>query len=239
MNRKLIRTAGISLALCAGLGLSGLALATGDYTSRQPDVNAISGPVIEGDFEQGYSRWYMDKGEFGTVAEDQGFAVVVIVEDGVISEVKVVDGDISESSQALLEAIVEDNGTENVEAVDEEGEAILAAAEASIERARVHVSRGTNVDRELIAQHQAADAAGIEDGNYVGVYGDASVIITLKGGKLVAAITLTHGGEADAEELEEYCHEVVVNNGTEGIEAEGEFVDIAGAIDTAIDHARK
>lgn len=226
-----VLSAGLSLALCAGLGLSGLAAAS---EARQPG-DYPSGPVGEYDIERGYDRWFLD-GTFSSAAADEP-AVVVTIADGVVAEVALADGDASDDIAAVLDAIVEANGTEGVEASGDEVQAVVDAVEACLERARVHVSRGAAIDQKVIAEHQNADEAGVADGNYIGVSGDTTVAVTFKGGLMTAAITLTHEGDADTEELEEFCHEIVAQNGTDEVEAEGEFVAIAAAIDDAIAQA--
>lgn len=229
MNCKTVRTASVALALCAGLGLSGLAVAS---EARQPG-DYPSGPVGEYGIERGYDRWFLD-GEYSSAASESP-AVVVTIADGAVADVALAEGDASDDVADVLAAIVEANGTEGVEASGDDAQAAVDAVEACLERARVHVSRGPAIDLKVIAEHQNADEAGVADGNYIGESGDTTVAVTFKGGVMTAAITLTH--EGDAEELEEFCHEIVAQNGTDEAEAEGEFVAIVEAINDAIAQA--
>lgn len=231
MDLKVIRTAGVSLALCAGLGLGALAVAS---EARQPG-DYPSGPVGEYDIERGYDRWFLDGTYSSSAAENP--AVVVTIADGAVASVELAEGDASGDVADVLAAVVEANGTEGVEASGEEAQAALDAAEACLERARVHVSRGPAIDLKVIAEHQASDEAGVADGNYIGTSGDTTVAVTFKGGLMTAAITLTHEGDADKEELEEFCHEIVAENGTQKAEAEGEFSAVVEAINDAIAQA--
>ena len=231
MKRTTVLSAGVSLALCAGLGLSAFAAAS---EARQPG-DYPSGPVGEYAIERGYDRWFLDGTYSSSAAETP--AVVVTIADGAVAEVALADGDASGDVASVLDAVVVANGTEGVEAQGDEAQAALDAVEACLERARVHVSRGPAIDLKVIAEHQDADEAGVADGNYIGESGETTVAVTFKGGHMTAAITLTHEGDATTEELEEFCHEIVAENGTEGVEADGEYAAIVEAIDDAIAQA--
>ena len=136
MDRSIIRNAGLSLVLCAGLGMGVAAMANQAYAAETADKAAATETVAAALTEGDYTA--EGKGIGGKVP------VTVTVKDGKVSEVKV--GDNSETQgigtkaiEQLPDAIVKANGTEGVDAVSGAtvtSKAIFTAVEDCLKQAK-------------------------------------------------------------------------------------------------------
>ena len=136
MDRSIIRNAGLSLVLCAGLGMGVAAMANQAYAAETADKAAATETVAAA---------YTD-GEY--TAEGKGIGgkvpVTVTVKDGKIAEVTVGDnsetqGIGSKAVEQLPAKIVEANGLEGVDAVSGAtvtSKAIFTAVEEALEQAK-------------------------------------------------------------------------------------------------------
>ena len=220
MDRSIIRNAGLSLVLCAGLGMGVAAMANQAYAAETADKAAATETVAAA---------YTD-GEY--TAEGKGIGgkvpVTVTVKDGKIAEVTVGDnsetqGIGSKAIEQLPDAIVEANGTEGVDATSGAtvtSKAIFSAVDECLEQAK----SGTGA--------KAATAA-YKDGLYTaegkGIGGKVPVIVEVKGGK-IATVTVGENSETfgiGSNAIEQLPEAIVEANGTEGVDA------VAGATVTS------
>ena len=135
MDRSFIRNAGLSLVLCAGLGMGVAAMANQAYAAETADKAAATetaATLTDGDYTA------EGKGIGGKVP------VTVTVKDGKVSEVKVGDnsetqGIGSKAIEQLPAKIVEAGGTEGVDAVSGAtvtSKAIFTAVDEALEQAK-------------------------------------------------------------------------------------------------------
>ena len=139
MDRSIIRNAGLSLVLCAGLGMGVAAMANQAYAAETADKaadakadKAEAGALKDGDYTA------EGKGIGGKVP------VTVTVKDGKVAKVEV--GENSETAgigskaiEQLPDAIVKANGTEGVDAVSGAtvtSKAIFSAVEDCLKQAK-------------------------------------------------------------------------------------------------------
>ena len=136
MDRSIIRNAGLSLVLCAGLGMGVAAMANQAYAAETADKAAATETVAAAYTDGEYTA--EGKGIGGTVP------VTVTVKGGVIATVTVGDnsetqGIGSKAIEQLPDAIVAANGTEGVDAVSGAtvtSKAIFTAVEDCLEQAK-------------------------------------------------------------------------------------------------------
>ena len=136
MDRSIIRNAGLSLVLCAGLGMGVAAMANQAYAAETADKAAATETVAAAYTDGDYTA--EGKGIGGKVP------VTVTVKDGKIATVTVGDnsetqGIGSKAIEQLPEAIVAANGTEGVDAVSGAtvtSKAIFSAVDEILEQAK-------------------------------------------------------------------------------------------------------
>ena len=136
MDRSIIRNAGLSLVLCAGLGMGVAAMANQAYAAETADKAAATETVAAALKDGSYTA--SGKGIGGKVP------VAVIVRYGKIFSVEVGDnsetqGIGSKAIEQLPDAIVAANGTEGVDAVSGAtvtSKAIFTAVEDCLKQAK-------------------------------------------------------------------------------------------------------
>ena len=233
MDRSIIRNAGLSLVLCAGLGMGVAAMANQAYAAETADKAAATETVAAA---------YTD-GEY--TAEGKGIGgkvpVTVTVKDGKIAEVTVGDnsetqGIGSKAVEQLPAKIVEANGLEGVDAVSGAtvtSKAIFTAVEEALEQAKGG------------AAEKADKAEGFADGDYTaegkGIGGKVPVTVTVKDGK-VSEVKVGDNSETQgigSKAIEQLPAKIVEANGTEGVDAVSGATVTSKAIFTAVEDCLK
>ena len=178
MDRSIIRNAGLSLVLCAGLGMGVAAMANQAYAAETADKAAATETVAAAYTDGDYTA--EGKGIGGKVP------VTVTVKDGKIAEVTVGDnsetqGIGSKAVEQLPAKIVEANGLEGVDAVSGAtvtSKAIFTAVEDCLKQAAPAAD----------AKADKAEAGALKDGDYTaegkGIGGKVPVTVTVKDGKV-------------------------------------------------------
>ena len=231
MDRSIIRNAGLSLVLCAGLGMGVAAMANQAYAAETADKAAATETVAAA---------YTD-GEY--TAEGKGIGgkvpVTVTVKDGKIAEVTV--GDNSETQgigtkaiEQLPAKIVEANGLEGVDAVSGAtvtSKAIFSAVEDCLKQAAPADD----------AKADKAEAGALKDGSYTaegkGIGGKVPVTVEVKDGK-IATVTVGDNSETQGigtKAIEKLPEAIVAANGTEGVDAVSGATVTSKAIFSAVD----
>ena len=159
MDRSIIRNAGLSLVLCAGLGMGVAAMANQAYAAETADKAAATETVAAAYTDGDYTA--EGKGIGGKVP------VTVTVKDGKIAEVTVGDnsetqGIGSKAIEQLPAKIVEANGLEGVDAVSGAtvtSKAIFSAVEEALEQAKGGAAEKADKAEEPAAEEKADDKA--------------------------------------------------------------------------------
>ena len=185
MDRSIIRNAGLSLVLCAGLGMGVAAMANQAYAAETADKAAATETVAAAYTDGDHTA--EGKGIGGKVP------VTVTVKDGKIAEVTVGDnsetqGIGSKAIEQLPEAIVATNGTEGVDAVSGAtvtSKAIFTAVDEALEQAGTTDVAPAGAE----AEEPAAEADALADGAYTSSarcsVGIVPVTVTYEDGKAV------------------------------------------------------
>ena len=233
MDRSIIRNAGLSLVLCAGLGMGVAAMANQAYAAETADKAAATETVAAAYTDGDYTA--EGKGIGGKVP------VTVTVKDGKIATVTVGDnsetqGIGSKAIEQLPDAIVKANGTEGVDAVSGAtvtSKAIFSAVEESLEQAKGG------------AAEKADKAEGFADGDYTaegkGIGGKVPVTVTVKDGK-VSEVKVGDNSETQgigSKAIEQLPDAIVKANGTEGVDAVSGATVTSKAIFTAVEDCLK
>ena len=164
MDRSIIRNAGLSLVLCAGLGMGVAAMANQAYAAETADKAAATETVAAAYTDGSYTA--EGKGIGGKVP------VTVEVKGGVIATVTVGDnsetqGIGSKAIEQLPAAIVEANGLEGVDAVSGAtvtSKAIFSAVEEALEQAKGGAAeQAAPAEAEKAEEPAAEQAAPAED----------------------------------------------------------------------------
>ena len=234
MDRSIIRNAGLSLVLCAGLGMGVAAMANQAYAAETADKAAATETVAAAYTDGDYTA--EGKGIGGKVP------VTVTVKDGKVSEVKVGDnsetqGIGSKAIEQLPAKIVEANGTEGVDAVSGAtvtSKAIFTAVEDCLKQAAPAAdAKADKADK--------AEAGVLKDGDYTaegkGIGGKVPVTVTVKDGK-IATVTVGDNSETQgigSKAIEKLPEAIVAANGTEGVDAVSGATVTSKAIFSAVD----
>ena len=256
MDRSIIRNAGLSLVLCAGLGMGVVAMANQAYAETTTDKAAATETADKAattdqkadekaaDTKDAAAATLKD-GEYKASSKGIGgdVPVTVTIKDGKIAKVEVgenseTEGIGSKAIEQLPDAIVKANGTEGVDAVSGASvtsKAIFTAVEDCLNQAK----GGTD----------AAAATTMADGEYKasakGIGGDVPVTVTVKDGK-IAKVEVGENSETDgigSKAIEQLPDAIVKANGTEGVDAvSGASVTskaIFDAVNDCMDQAKK
>ena len=231
MNRSIIRNAGLSLVLCAGLGMGVAAMANQAYAAETADKAAATETVAAAYTDGDYTA--EGKGIGGKVP------VTVTVKDGKIATVTVGDnsetqGIGSKAIEQLPAKIVEANGLEGVDAVSGAtvtSKAIFSAVEECLKQAAPAED----------AKADKAEAGALKDGDYTaegkGIGGKVPVTVTVKDGK-IATVTVGDNSETQgigSKAIEKLPEAIVAANGTEGVDAVSGATVTSKAIFSAVD----
>ena len=231
MDRSIIRNAGLSLVLCAGLGMGVAAMANQAYAAETADKAAATETVAAAYTDGDYTA--EGKGIGGKVP------VTVTVKDGKVSDVKVGDnsetqGIGSKAIEQLPAKIVEAGGTEGVDAVSGAtvtSKAIFTAVEDCLKQAAPADD----------AKADKAEAGALKDGTYTaegkGIGGKVPVTVEVKDGK-IATVTVGDNSETQGigtKAIEQLPAKIVEANGTEGVDAVSGATVTSKAIFTAVE----
>ena len=238
MDRSIIRNAGLSLVLCAGLGMGVATMATQAYAAETADKAAATETVAAAYTDGDYTA--EGKGIGGKVP------VTVTVKDGKVATVTVGDnsetqGIGSKAIEQLPAKIVEANGTEGVDAVSGAtvtSKAIFSAVEDCLKQAAPAAD-----DKAADAKADKAEAGALKDGSYTaegkGIGGKVPVTVTVKDGK-VSEVTVGDNSETQgigSKAIEQLPAKIVEAGGTEGVDAVSGATVTSKAIFTAVDEA--
>ena len=238
MDRSIIRNAGLSLVLCAGLGMGVAAMANQAYAAETADKAAATETVTAAYTDGDYTA--EGKGIGGKVP------VTVTVKDGKIATVTVGDnsetqGIGSKAIEQLPDAIVAANGLEGVDAVSGAtvtSKAIFSAVEDCLKQAAP--AADAKADEKAVDTKDAA-AATLKDGEYKasskGIGGDVPVTVTVKDGK-IAKVEVGENSETEgigSKAIEQLPDAIVKANGTEGVDAVSGASVTSKAIFTAVE----
>ena len=268
MDRSIIRNAGLSLVLCAGLGMGVVAMANQAYaetttdkaaatetadkaatTDQKADEKAADTKDAKADEKAADTKdaaaATLKDGEYKASSKGIGgdVPVTVTLKDGKIAKVEVgenseTQGIGSKAIEQLPDAIVKANGTEGVDAVS--GASVTSKAIfTAVEDCLNQAKGGTDT----------AAAATMADGEYKasakGIGGDVPVTVTVKDGK-IAKVEVGENSETDgigSKAIEQLPDAIVKANGTEGVDAvSGASVTskaIFDAVNDCMDQAKK
>ena len=267
MDRSIIRNAGLSLVLCAGLGMGVVAMANQAYaetttdkaaatetadkaatTDQKADEKAADTKDAKADEKAADTKdaaaATLKDGEYKASSKGIGgdVPVTVTIKDGKIAKVEVgenseTEGIGSKAIEQLPDAIVKANGTEGVDAVS--GASVTSKAIfTAVEDCLNQAKGGTD-----------AAATTMADGEYKasakGIGGDVPVTVTVKDGK-IAKVEVGENSETDgigSKAIEQLPDAIVKANGTEGVDAvSGASVTskaIFDAVNDCMDQAKK
>ena len=235
MDRSIIRNAGLSLVLCAGLGMGVAAMANQAYAAETADKAAATETVAAAYTDGDYTA--EGKGIGGKVP------VTVTVKDGKIAEVTVGDnsetqGIGSKAIEQLPAKIVEANGLEGVDAVSGAtvtSKAIFSAVEDCLKQAAPAAD----------AKADKAEAGALTDGEYTaegkGIGGKVPVTVTVKDGK-VSDVKVGDNSETQgigSKAIEQLPAKIVEANGLEGVDAVSGATVTSKAIFSAVEDCLK
>ena len=268
MDRSIIRNAGLSLVLCAGLGMGVVAMANQAYaetttdkaaatetadkaatTDQKADEKAADTKDAKADEKAADTKdaaaATLKDGEYKASSKGIGgdVPVTVTIKDGKIAKVEVgenseTEGIGSKAIEQLPDAIVKANGTEGVDAVS--GASVTSKAIfTAVEDCLNQAKGGTDT----------AAAATMADGEYKasakGIGGDVPVTVTVKDGK-IAKVEVGENSETQgigSKAIEQLPDAIVKANGTEGVDAvSGASVTskaIFDAVNDCMDQAKK
>ena len=172
MDRTMVRNASLSVVLAAGLGLSGLAVASNANAAESASKDKAAASATE----KAASASSSAKAEAGALKDGtyEGSAkgmestvkVTVTVKDGKISDVKAegqeTQGIGSKAIEQLPAKIVEANGTEGVDAVSGAtvtSKAIFSATDQALESAKGGSAAAASSSKDKAAKSGAAESA--------------------------------------------------------------------------------
>ena len=263
MDRSVIRNAGLSLVLCAGLGMGAVAMtAQSAFAAENTDKAAATETATTDEKGEATDAKADEKAATDTKADDKAATtdtkaaaytdgtytasskgiggdvpVTVTIKDGKISDVTV--GDNSET-QGIGSKAIEQLPAKIVEANGTDG--VDAVSGASVTSKAIF----TAVEDCLTqagAGEAAADTASdtMADGEYTasskGIGGDVPVTVTVKDGK-ISKVEVGENSETEgigSKAIEQLPDQIVEANGTEGVDALSGASVTSKAIFTAVD----
>ncbi len=256
MDRSIIRNAGLSLVLCAGLGMGAVAMtAQSAFAAENTDKAAATETTTTDDKAATTDTKADDKAATtdtkattltdGTyTASSKGIGgdvpVTVTIKDGKISKVEVGDnsetqGIGSKAIEQLPELIVEANGTDGVDAVS--GASVTSKAIfTAVNDCLTQAGAGATTDS---ASETMAD--GTYTASSKGIGGDVPVTVTVKDGK-ITKVEVGDNSETEgigSKAIEQLPEKIVEANGTEGVDALSGASVTSKAIFTAVDDCMK